>query len=271
VGRSRAEDGLEGCELSVDELTLKYGKTPATHDRRDLLMVEFVDHKLVELKEAAIGFGIERDLGDWGMLGNDRYGDCAWAGPAHEHMLTTRLSPVADADFTADGVLSDYAACTGFNPATGAGDNGTNMRDGLNYRRHIGIVDSTGTRHKIGGFCALEPGNFSQLLQALEIFDVVAMGIEVAESCEQQFAAGKPWSVVPGAQIVGGHYVPVFARPSVAMGECVTWARRQPFTEQFYGKYNDEAYGVFTTETLTAGRSPEGFNLDDFNEALAQL
>lgn len=251
-------------------MEFRYGKLPARHDRRDLRLVDFTDHAAA-VPQAPVGFGVQRDLGEWGMLGNDRYGDCAWAGPAHEHMLTTRLSPVPDADFTEAGVLSDYAACTGFDPATRANDHGTDMRQGLNYRRQTGIIDSVGTRHRIGGYCALEPGNFSQLLQALDIFDIVAVGIEVPENAEQQFAAGQPWSVVPGAQIVGGHYIPCFARPADTMGACVTWGRSQPFTGQFYRVYNDEAYGVFTVETMTAGVSPEGFRMADFQAALAEL
>lgn len=250
---------------------LKLGKASAVYSAKDLLFTEFVEHKL-QLNVAPVNFGVERSklIQNWGMLANDEYGDCVWAGAAHEHLLWATLGG-HKVSFLPENVLSDYAAVTGFDPATGDNDNGTMMRDAMNYRRKTGVLDSMGHRHKIGGFCALEPGNWTQLLQALNIFDAVAIGVEVPSSAMDQFRANKPWTVVAGSHVVGGHYIPVISRPGQLTTKVVTWSRLQSMTQAFYSRYNDESYGLFSIETLVAGKSPEGFNLADFRAAISQL
>src|SRR5271154_6243342 len=160
---------------------LKLGKNPATEDPRDLQFAKYV--KPHEIPTPPAQFGHETLIGakDWGMLGNDEWGDCAWAGPAHETMLLTAEGddPVA---FTTAGVLSDYAAGTGFDPNAGPSgnnptDKGSDVRAVLKYRVKTGIIDAAGTRHKIGAFVKLEPGNLSQIFQAMYLFQAVGIGI----------------------------------------------------------------------------------------------
>src|SRR5581483_8120721 len=142
----------------------------------------------------------------------DEWGDCAWAGPAHETMLLTTEAgdPVS---FTTEGVLSDYSARTGFNPGAGPSgsnptDQGSQVRDVLSYRRKTGIIDAQSKRHKIGAFVQLQPGNIEHVLQALHIFQVVGIGIQFPEFAMEQFNRGEPWDVVPNAPAPeGGHYV----------------------------------------------------------------
>jgi hypothetical protein len=250
---------------------LKLGKKPATYSAKDLLMVDFVE-AAAPMTQASVGFGVSRValFKDWGMLGNDQYGDCVWAGSCHEHELWTMLGG-DPAEFTEQNALDAYTAVTGFDPNDPNTDQGTDMRNAINYRRTTGITDSTGKIHKIGGFCALEPGNYTQLLQALHIFDSVAIGFEVPASAMDQFNAGKIWSIVPGSPIEGGHYVPCVARPGHLLIDVVTWAKTQGMTQAFYHKYNDETYGIFSEETLVNGKSPEGFMLADFVKALTRF
>lgn len=255
---------------------LRLGKKPATYDKRDLLFDHFRTSPDMVLPVAPIGYGVDRDFGDWGMLGNDEWGDCAWAGPCHEHMLWTKIGTGTAAEFTTDNALAAYSGCTGFDRNAGPPDNnptdqGTDMRQGLLYRQKVGITDAAGVAHRIGGFCALEPGNWQDLMEALNIFDAVAIGFEMPGSAMDQFQNGKVWKPVHGSHIEGGHYTPAFARPSRLRGSVVTWGKRQDFSEGFYKKFNDESYGVFSVETLKNGKSPQGFDLAQFNEALKEL
>lgn len=247
--------------------TLKLGKAPATHDDKDLLFTQF-EVIAKPPPAASVGFGHKGVVPQWGMLGNDAHGDCVWAGAAHETIMWNAIAGMA-VPFDDKSVLSDYAAVAGFDPITGANDNGTNMRDAMNYRRHTGIVDTLGKRHLIGGYVALEPGNWNQLLQALFVFDAVAIGIQFPSSAMAQFNQGKPWQVVPGAKIEGGHYVPVVGRPGLTMLDIVTWGRVQQMTKSFYRRYADEAYGILSTETLKKGKSAEGYDLAGLQKALS--
>jgi hypothetical protein len=178
------------------------------------------------------------------------------------------------ATFTTDGVLSDYAAGTGFDPNAGPSgsnptDKGSDVREVLGYRVKTGIVDSTGNRHKIGAYVKLGTGNLTQLYQALYLFQVVGIGVRFPSTAMAQFNAGTPWDVVAGATIEGGHYVPCVAKRDVI--EVVTWGARQGMTEAFFTTYCDEAWAYISTEDLTNGVDPEGFNLTQLRSDLAAL
>jgi hypothetical protein len=246
---------------------MKLGKLPATYDRRDLRL----EHYLTKLPARPKTFGHDKFVGAdaWGMLGNDNYGDCVLAGAAHETMLWTATRGGGGARFDDKSVLADYSAITGFDPRRPDTDRGTDMRAAANYRRKTGVRDATGTRHKIGAYVALEPGNWDHLLTALYLFGAVGVGIQFPESAMDQFNAGKPWTVVPGAQIEGGHYVPLVARRGTL--RLVTWGREIGMSQGFYLKYCDEAVVYLSEEMLTNGRSPEGFDLAALKADLGAL
>lgn len=213
-------------------LNVEKAKVPATHDRK---------------------------LGrDWAMLGNDRYGDCVFAGAAHETMMWN-AERGAQVGFDDHAVLSDYSAVTGFNPNDPNSDQGTDMSDAASYRRKVGIVDTNGQRHQIAAYLAITPGSISELYQAMYLFGAVGIGIEFPASAMDQFNSGKVWSVRRSV-IEGGHYVPMVAKRSHV--ECVTWGRVQPMTLGFYEKYCDEALAYVSAEALVNNRSPEGFDSD---------
>jgi hypothetical protein len=252
---------------------LRLGKKPATHDPQDLLFAKYVD--AAQIPPAPTEFGHEKLFPPkgWGMLGNDEWGDCAWAGPAHETMLLSTEGG-HPATFTTTGVLSDYAAGTGFDPKAGPPgsnptDQGSNVREVLSYRRKTGIVDAANKRHKIGAFVKLEPKNLKQIYQAMYLFQAVGIGIEFPGSAMEQFHEGKPWSVVPGAQIEGGHYVCCVAKRQNI--DIVTWGVLQQMTVEFFEKYCDEAWAYLSTENLQKEKNPEGFNLSQLKEDLAKL
>jgi hypothetical protein len=243
--------------------TLKLGKKPATDDSRDLLFSTYLD--ATKLPAVPTQFGHEALFGPkaWGMLGNDEWGDCAWAGPAHETMLLTKEGG-KPASFTTAGVLSDYSAGTGFDPHSGAPghnptDKGSDVRAVLKYRRKTGIIDAAEKRHKIGAFVKLEPKNLTHVYQALYLFQAVGIGIEFPGTAMEQFNEGKPWSVVPGAQIEGGHYVCCVGKR--ANIDIVTWGALQQMTVEFFEQYCDEAWVYISTEDLSKGEDPDGFNL----------
>jgi hypothetical protein len=253
--------------------SLKLGKAPASDDARDLLFANYLD--AAQIPPAPAEFGHETLFGakDWGMLGNDEWGDCAWAGPAHETMLlsTEGGHPAA---FTTAGVLSDYAAGTGFDPNAGPSghnptDKGSNVRTVLQYRRKTGIVDAAEKRHKIGAFVKLEPKNLTHVYQAMYLFQTVGIGIEFPGSAMEQFNAGKPWSVVAGAQVEGGHYICCVAKRKNI--DIVTWGALQQMTVEFFEKYCDEAWAYISTEDLSKEVNPDGFNLSQLKEDLAKL
>ncbi len=253
---------------------LKLGKQAATEDPHDLLFAKYVDASKLPPLPAEFGHESLFPPKDWGMLGNDEWGDCAWAGPAHETMLLTKEASNG-ASFTTESVLSDYAAGTGFNPKAGLPgqnptDRGSNVRDVLSYRRKTGVIDAQGKRHKIGAFIKLQPKNLEHVFQALHIFQVVGIGFAFPEFAMEQFRRGEPWDVVPNAPApTGGHYVcGVGKRANI---DVVTWGALQQMTVAFFEQYCDEAWTYISTEDLENERTLDGFNVEQLTADLKSL
>ena len=250
---------------------LKLGKKPAAPRPTDFNFTDLAAS--IKLPSVPSRFGHETAYADWKMLGNDRYGNCVWAGAAHEHMLLNKVVHQADVAFDDGAVLGDYAAATGFDPNDPSTDNGTDVHDALSYRRKTGIADTGGTRHLIGAYVSLDPKNWEHLGQATYIFGAVGIGFDFPASAMDQFNAGEPWDYVAGSKIEGGHYVPVVGSLQTAdQASAITWGKRQVFTREFYEHYNDEAWVYITTEALRSdGTGLHGFDVAKLNAYLATL
>jgi hypothetical protein len=249
----------------------KLGKQPAAPLSTDFKFADFA--ATIDLPSVPSRFGHGTAFADWKMLGNDQYGDCVWAGAAHEHMLLNKVVQGVEVPFDDNAVLGDYAAATGFNPTDPSTDKGTNVHDALDYRRKTGIADANGTRHQIGAYVSLDPKNWEHLRQAAYIFGACGIGFRFPNSAWAQFNSGKPWDVVANdGGNDGGHYVPVMGAPSADKVAVVTWARRQEMTKAFYEKYNDESWVYITPEELNGnGSGLHGFDIQKLNSFLSAL
>lgn len=261
---------------------LKTGKKPATYDRKDLHFADFVNVREV-LQKVPRTFGHENAKllkHSWAMLGNgpddsvapgfEGAGDCVFAGAANETRVWTGETGDAPAPFTGKEAIAAYSEVTGYRLNDPSTDQGTNVRDALNWRRHTGLRDHAGNVHKIAAYLSLEPGNHEHVLAAMYLFGAVGIGIEFPDSAMDQFSAGKVWRVQQGATVEGGHYVPLFARRD-GHWLCVTWGRVQHMTVSFFSKYCDEAYAILSTEHLHGGHSPEGLDREALDSALKSL
>lgn len=276
---------------------LHLGKLPATYDARDLRFSDLKASVSLPAIPAPRG-GYGTDFPYWGMAGNGPIdagdhslpvdwdaaaggaGDCTIAGPAHEtmEMLHNAGRPVAT--FSAKTCLEQYAILTGqangtaYDPVSGSGDTGLDPRQVLSYRQKVGLKDDSGNVHRIGVYVAVEPQNLTDLWDALYLFEAVGIGIQFPGSAMDQFHQGKPWSVVPGASIEGGHYIPLVGHPTASIWTCVTWGKRQLITPTFLTTYCEEAFAYITAERYSqvTGKTLEGYkdaDLEHFITAVA--
>jgi hypothetical protein len=211
---------------------------------------------------------------DWGVLGNDRAGDCVLAGAAHETMTwgamgQTHMPP----RFDEAAVIKSYSAWTGYDPrqtdlaGNNPTDNGTNMQAAADRRRKEGLVDANGVPHKIVAYVAVDPNDVQMLYQAVYLFAACGWGFNCPSDVISQFEKGKPWSVHKGQTMDGdGHYVQLVAKRTHL--QCVTWGWLQGMTLGYVEKYGDEALAYVSEEALTERKSPEGF---DYDTLLADL
>ena len=251
----------------MSETTYALGKLPA---RKDAIQLKFATYlQRAALPPIPAQFGHEDlETAPWQMLGNDKVGDCVLAGGGHETMLWN-IEAGKSVEFSQKNTLADYSAITGYNPDDPASDQGTDMELAAKYRRKTGLLDAAGKRHKVAAYLDLTPGDLTEHYAALYLFGAVGIGIKFPKSAMEQFNAGEPWDVVPGAELEGGHYIPLVAKRD--MLECVTWGRIQPMTEAFFNEYNDESVAYVSGETLHGGKSLEGFNLRQLKADLAQI
>jgi len=250
-------------------MPFKLGKKPARPAAVRLRLANYT--VAAALPPLPASFGHEGLIGarEWGMLANDRYGDCVFAGAAHETMLLAREGG-RTAWFTDAAVLGDYAAVTGFDPRNSGSDQGTDVAEAAEYRRVTGIADGHGNRHRIAAYLALEPGAVEHLYLATYLFGIAGIGLMLPASAIDQAKKGEAWDVVPGAPIEGGHYVPLVGRGAGGL-RVVSWGAVQTITERFLKQYCDEAIAYVSQESLVNGKSPEGFAYADLISDLAAL
>jgi len=254
----------------MERETMKLGKLPAREGAVKLKLSDYLDSAALPTPPATFGHQSLVPADGWGMLGNDQYGDCAWAGPAHETMVLNAAAG-RTVGFTTDGVLSDYSACTGFNPADPSTDQGSDMQKVAAYRQQTGIIDAAGARHKIGAYVAIQPGDLDQLLHGAYIFGAVGIGIEVYDYFMDQFSKGEPWTLRPGGNIEGGHYVPLIAADPQWF-YVVTWGKVQPVDRRVIQKVNDENAVCLSPDQLNdAGKTPEQFDTAQLQADLQAL
>lgn len=200
----------------------------------------------------------------WGMFANDTVGDCTCACIAHMLMLFTAHTGTMVVP-TVDQVLHVYSAISGYDPATGANDNGAAIQDVLQYWQTTGIAG-----HKILGFAQVDPTNFDEVKQAIWLFGGTDVGITVYQSMEDQFNAHQPWDNPSGDQL-GGHSIPIFGYGSDGCTG-VTWAALQQMGWQDFAQICNEAWVVITQDWINKqGLAPNGFDLASLQADMAAL
>ena len=254
----------------IDPLKLKLGKQPARHDPRTLLLASYLTPAL---PPAPASVDLTKKVKAWGMMENDQIGDCTCAAAGHLIMEWTASAGKKTVTPTDQQIVAAYSAITGYNPTTGANDNGAVEIDVLNYWRQTGIAGD-----KIGAYVALEPANHTHIMDAVYIFEGCYIGLQLPISAQAQTKNHKPWSVPPSGTTGegkpgswGGHAVPVVAYDTRGV-TVVTWGGLQQMTWSFWGAYCEEAYAILSTDYLTGKhKTPQGFNMEQLQTDLADL
>jgi hypothetical protein len=202
----------------------------------------------------------------WGMLGNDRLGDCVVARSMHAVKYRNAIHGRV-VEFTALDAQDDYFAV---NNTTS--DNGTDPLVMEKYLQTTGVRDAQAVRHKIDGSIVLKTGNISELMLAMWLFDGCSICVDLPDSADGQFGNGQPWTVVAGAQSVGGHDVMGLGANSAGNIVCVTWGGLQAMTQNWFQRYNNLLICDFSLEALDAkGLSSRGYDKVALTADMAEI
>lgn len=251
-------------------MAFKLGLKPFVPDERDALFANFKTSE--PIPKPPISFGYANLLPtDIGMDGNDAEGDCAPCAAAHGFMLLDLISGKKLPPFSAKSVLKFYSEVTGYVPGDPSTDQGTDYREMLTYLRKTGMKDDAGVIHKIGAFALIEKANLTELDEALFLFGHVFIGVDLPDSAQTQFGDGKPWTVVKGSPIDGGHAIGGIQKVSASQYLFTTWGAKQPVSSAWVKKYMNQAWAVVTPEELKSGKSPQGYDLAQLDQYVTQI
>ena len=267
---ARASVALKSDPTKVDPRKLKLGKQAVRYDARTLLLASYLTPAL---PTPPASFDLTSKVQLWGMMDNDQIGDCTCAAAGHLIMEWTANARNKMAKPSDTQIVAAYSAITGYNPKTGANDNGAVEIDVLNFWRQTGIAG-----HKIFAYAALEPANHMHIQDSVYIFGGCYIGLALPLSAQAQVQNHHPWSVPPyGATgdgkpgSWGGHAVPVVAYDVHGL-TVVTWGALQVMTWSFWTAYCDEAYAILSPDYLSGKKvTPQGFNLPQLQADLQDL
>ena len=250
---------------------LKLGKAPHRHDPRTFRLARYLAPDLPPPPPAQDWMG---GVGDFGMMGNDEFGDCVFADCGHTFQIVSLNAAQDMISLSTEEVLKYYHWWTGFNPNDPSTDNGAVMLDTFNKWRATNFAG-----HKLIAFAAVNWLNQTEVEQAISLFGGVSFGLALPQTAADQ--VGGVWKVVgdptdaespsaPGSW--GGHAVctPNYSR-SAAVKSCITWGAPQTIEDEFLAVYADECWALFLGYWLIRGPAPSGFRMDALEADLGQL
>lgn len=244
----------------------KLGKKPARHDKRTLQLREFLQAEA--LPPIPPAHQQAHHVRRWPTLGNRRIENCTCAAAAHLiHAWTARVGSAVILPTRA--VVKAYSHITGYDPRTGANDEGAEVLTVLKYWRKSGFEG-----HHIEAFVGLERHHPLHIRAGVFLFGGVYVGLNLPRSARGQ----KIWRVPPsGTKGVGkpdswgGHVVPIIGYDEHGL-TAITWGRRQRMTWGFWQAYCDEAYAVLGRDLFDGlATAPAGVDFAALRDALAAL
>ena len=186
-------------------------------------------------------------------------GDCTVAEAAHAYTALGVYAGKPQVLFADTEIISVYSRICGYDPATGADDNGCQMQDVLADQRKNGMTDVNGNVHKVTAYAALgNPTNITLMSEVLKTFGYVYIGVNLQQAQEDAFEQG-PWAYVPGSPVLGGHCIGLHRRQAygsaVGVFGMATWGAIQPAEISFIQGCVEEAWCVITEDWIEANGS----------------
>lgn len=206
---------------------------------------------------------------DLGMMGNDRLGDCTSAGCYHLEQVWTQCSKGSAETAKDSDVVKWYSEVSGYNPRTGANDNGANEQDVLKLWMMKGLPFA-GKRRKLMGFVEIDPRNLDDVRRVIFECGAVYIGFEVPGDLPED--PGATWDDCH-AEIEGGHCVILPGFDKMKKNFCViSWGSRYTMTERFWARYVDECYALVDADWADAnGKTLLGIDLKTLAQQMDTL
>jgi len=236
----------------ADHSNMRLGRKAIKTDSRTLAMADYLTPGLPPPPPAK---DWTKGITSWGMMLNDKLGDCTIAGAAHAVQVWSANtgSEVTVPDATVENY---YQQWDGYVPGDPKTDNGGVELDVLNDWQKNGFAGNA-----LVAFADPKVANLVEIRQSINLFGGVYIGLALPLTAQTQDV----WDVVktggakakPGSW--GGHcvFVPKYDQNGFT---CITWGALKTMTLAFWKKYCDEAHTLLGQQWLTAKGSPAGFD-----------
>jgi hypothetical protein len=215
----------------TDISNMKLGRLPAKPSYHRFQMASQIFKKL---PKAPPSFDYTDNIKSWGMMANDRYGDCVFAGIGHFIQVATEQTDkeVTVSDAT---VLGYYTTWAGFNASDPNTDQGAVEADVLNQWKRSDFAG-----YKLLGYSDPDALNHEHVRQAIAFFGPLYIGANLPVNAQWQdvwdLAAndGGDW---------GGHcmIVPQYDAKGLTF---ITWGGLKRCTWDWWDKYIEETHAL---------------------------
>jgi len=201
-------------------------------------------------------------VADWGMLGNENYGDCGPAGAIHGFMAAAADTYQTETFPTADQVVSYYLQYTS------GQDTGVVLSDFLGYVKQNGFYG-----HCVDAYAPVSVSDVNTLRFTIDAYDFAYVGLTVSEGMMSAAQGEPPWTwtleEAQGASI-GGHCI-ILAGYDSNWLYGITWGNVVKIAYPAWNQMGDEAWALISGELTRAGTDGHGVNLPALQADLNRL
>jgi hypothetical protein len=195
-------------------------------------------------------------VSDWNVLANDKCGCCVVAAMMHGNQAISanaNIEIVPDPNSCVDQYTKIGIATSGqgYDPATGANDNGLNISDAAKYWMKEGIWYTPIVSGKVIGQAIINVADEILLKYAIDQFCGVLAGVDLPTTAEGEFDQKVPWALTVGqAGGWGGHGIWIIDYDPTYL-YCVTWGKIQAMTWEWLRCYCDELVVILDPQWIS--------------------
>jgi hypothetical protein len=248
----------------IDHSRMKLGRSSIRRDDRTLRLARYFTGELPAPPPVA---DWSKGITSFGMMLNDKLGDCTIAGCGHAVQVWT-ANAYSESTIPDAAILSAYEKWDGYNPGDPDTDQGGVELDVLKNWRKQGLAG-----HHILGFVDPAVTNLEEIKQSIALFGGVYIGVSLPVTAQKQDV----WDVAPGylsgsnpdaeGGSWGGHCVYVCAYDQDGF-TCITWGALKKMTTAFWRAYVDEAHTILGAGWIKANKAPSGFDVQQLRADL---
>ena len=234
---------------------LKFGRLPG-HVPTGLRELPF--YAAGPLPKAPARFDVP-NVAEWGMCANDRLGCCDIAGL--QHLFMADAAQIGHTEvFPDDQQLAAY-----YLDYTGGQDGGVVLADFLAHVHQHGYFG-----HSVQAYAPVNVRDIPTLQFAVWAYDAAYTGIAVTQQMQEDFQAGRPWTLDSlESPVLGGHCVPIVGYDSDFL-TVISWGQPQKIAYSAWHYIAEEAWAVLTGEFVGEGDG-HGISYDALKADLHRL